>query len=80
MKLTNNEFNAFVEILIKSMEEIRVDIKLIKDIQPLIESIREDILNLPPKSKELKIFGGEKEMNSLAKSFFNKSKKKNKIK
>lgn len=32
MKLTNNEFNAFVEILIKSMEEIRVDLKLIKDI------------------------------------------------
>jgi hypothetical protein len=32
LKLTNNEFNAFVEILIKSMEELRVDIKLIKDI------------------------------------------------
>jgi hypothetical protein len=29
---------------------------------------------LPPKNKEIKIFGGEKEMNSLAKNFFNKSK------
>lgn len=38
----------------------------------MIESIREEILNLPPKNKDIKIFGGEKEMNSLAKSFFNK--------
>ena len=39
----------------------------------MIESIKEEILNLPQKSKEIKIFGGEKEMNSLAKNFFNKS-------
>ena len=55
------------------MEELRVDAKLIKDIQPMIESLREEVLNLPVKPKEVKIFGGEKELGTLAKAFFDKS-------